>query len=123
MIFKYFIGLIIGYIMSTVLSILLTVLRFGIPECNLRLKSETGPIVIVALQQLKTRYKLSLIIWFTVISLASVGCYFWLKKAFIGYLIGLLINIFSILKASGKTATNLAEFENSLKANISYIIN
>lgn len=123
MIFNHFIGLIIGYVMSTVLSILLTVLRFGIPECNLRIKNESSPIIIVALKQLKNRYKISLIIWITIISLVSIGCYFWLKTAFIGYLIGLFINIISILKTSGKTPNNLLEFENSLTANISYIIN
>ena len=122
MIFKYIVGIIIGYIMSTILSIVMTVLRFGIPECNQRLKTETDNITILALKELKKRYKISILIWTPILILVSLCCYFWLKSAFIGYLIGLFINIFLIIKKSGKTTDNLLEFENSLKANTSFII-
>lgn len=108
--------------MSTGLSILMIVLRFGIPECNARLKKETDNIIILALKELRKRYSISILIWGSILILVSIGCYFWLKSAFIGYFIVLCLTLLLSIRKSGKTTNNLIEFENSLKANISFVM-
>ena len=120
---KYVFALIIGWIISTGLSILLTVIRFGIPMCNNMLKEETDENIILGLYELKKRYMVSVIVWLTIILLSTVGCFFWLESAVLGYFIAILLNIGPIIRTSGNNENNLLEFKNSLESNISYIIN
>lgn len=121
MILKYIVGIIIGWFVSIGLSNLLTVLRFGIPMCSTIIKEETDNLIICGARNLKKRYIISAIIWIIIISLVSIGCYFGLQSAIIGYIIGILLNIATVMKSSGNNENNLSEFGNSLKANIDYI--
>jgi len=119
---KYVLALIIGWIISTGLSILLTVIRFGIPMCNTMLKEVTDGNIILGLYELKKRYLISIIVWLTIILLVTVGCFFLLESAVIGYFIAILLNIGTIIKTSGNNENNLLEFKNSLESNISYVV-
>lgn len=132
MISKYIIGLVIGYITSVISSMPITVLRFGIPMCNQYLKemiiipdkekTEQDLLGIIGLKELKKMYKISLCIWIPIIIIITIICLKWIDSIFIGYIIGILLQIPALIQNTGYNQNNMQDFNNSLERNISKFI-
>lgn len=114
MIVKYIIGIAVGWIVSPIIIMELTVLRFGIPLCNKLLKNKEDNEK--ALKGLKKKYCLSLIIWIPIITLISLLCYNFLDKGFYGYIITIIFMTIIGFNSTGNNENNISDFYNSLQS-------
>jgi len=113
MIIKYILGIILGWIIGSIVIVVTTTLRFGIPMCNKLIKNKEEDEA--CLKKLRKKYCYTLIIWLPIIILATFLSYNFLGNAFGAYL---TVVIFMFLIGFGQTGTtenNLSDFYNSLK--------
>lgn len=121
MVVKTFFGLILGGIVGSISTMVLTVLRFGIPMCNVLIKNEEE---VEAVKLLRTKYLISLIIWVPIISGITFLCYkFLFKEGFYGYLVSWVFTLLVGFGTTGKNENNFKEFQNSLDNNKEIIDN
>lgn len=114
MIIKYIIAIVVGYIISSVSIIVLTVLRFGIPLCNILIKNKEEDED--ALKLLRKKYCISLLIWLPIIILVTLLCCKFLGNGFYVYLVALVLMLLIGFRSTGNTESNMQEFYNSLKS-------
>lgn len=110
-IIQFAIDLFLGWVTGSIAIIVLTVLRFGIPACNVLIKNNED---VEALKLLRKRYFISLIIWVPIIVLITFLCFRFLDKGIYGFVISWAFMILMGFKSTGKTESNLLEFDNSL---------
>ncbi len=117
MIIKYIIGVSVGWIIgSSMLINVLTILRFGIPMCNVLLKNKEDDER--ALKNLRNRYCLSLIICSIITIIITWLCYKFLNNGFKGYTFAIIVSIILGFNTTGNNTNNMADFYNSLQNQI-----
>ena len=110
-IIQFAIGIFLGWVTGSIATIPITVLRFGIPMCNILIKNKED---VEALKLLRKRYLISLIIWMPIITLITFLCFKFLDKGIYGFVVSWAFIILIGFKSTGKTENNLLEFDNSL---------
>lgn len=114
MILKFILGIILGWFVASIGIIVLTTIRVGIPLCNTLLK--TGEEDENALELLRKKYYITLLIWIPIIVLITLLCYEFLGNGFYAYLTILVLMLLIGLSSSGKTESNIQDFYHSLKS-------
>lgn len=120
MIIKYIIAIVVGYVISSISITVLTVLRFGIPLCNILIKNKEEDDG--ALKLLRKKYCISLLIWFPIIILVTLLSYKFLDNGFYIYLATLVLMLLIGFRSTGNTESNMQEFYNSLKSQESILL-
>ena len=120
MIIKYIIAIVVGYVISSISIIVLTVLRFGIPLCNILIKNKEEDED--ALRLLRKKYCISLLIWLPIMILVTLLCYKFLGNGFYVYLATLVLMLLIGFRSTGNTESNMQEFYTSLKSQESILL-
>lgn len=120
MIIKYIIAIVVGYVISSISITVLTVLRFGIPLCNILIKNKEEDED--ALKLLRKKYCISLLIWLPIIILVTLLCYKFLGNGFYVYLATLVLMLLIGFRSTSNTESNMQEFYTSLKSQESILL-
>lgn len=115
---KYIITFVLGIVSASFISIILTVLRCGIPVCKRIIKTNDAPEdEKKSAEKLIKKYYLSLLIDSTLILGISLLIYFLMNETFIFYLI--LAGFYTLIsfRKTGMTQDNLMEVDNSISCN------
>lgn len=112
---QFIIGLVVGWIVGSIIILPITLLRFNIPMCNKLLKTKEEKESAVKL--LRKKYYITLIFWLIIITVISLLCCKFLNKGIYGYVIS---SIFMVIIGFGFTGTNeknILEFYHGLHCN------
>lgn len=114
---QYIIGIIIGWIEGSVGGItVITILRFGLPLCNILLKNKEEDEEAVKL--LKNKYLLCLVIWLVIIFATVFLSYNFAYNIFCGYLVAVIFTVILGFNSTGNNENNISEFYHSLQSQV-----
>lgn len=115
---KYIISFVLAIFTTSFLSIILTVLRVGLPICiQGRNNPKVDDIEKVALYKLQKKYYLSLFLDSIIVIIFFCIVFFLLKETLIFYGIIVLFYLLISFNKTGATKENLMEVDNSISAN------
>ncbi len=123
-ILKYILSFILGIVVTSFASIILTVLRVGLPICREIIKDNNNDnkdeieYLKKASVKLIKKYYLSLFVDSIIIIVISLIVYFLMKETFIFYLIFVILYTLIFFNKTGMTQDNISETEHALHCNM-----